>query len=167
MRRLAGVVCTLGLLSLGVCGAAAKGAADEHDSMVITFRDGHQQKIPMADIARIEFQGAASQAVVPSIPPDVPGMKHFVGKWEVGEGNGMTFLITLAANGQAHKTIGASHGTWTVVNGEAEISWDDGWHDAIRKVGNKHEKFAFEPGKTFSDKPSNVTDARNTSPEPI
>jgi hypothetical protein len=54
-----------------------------------------------------------------------------------------------------------------VVNGEAEISWDDGWHDAIRKVGTKHEKFAFEPGKSFSDSPSNVTNATNTQPNPI
>jgi hypothetical protein len=54
-----------------------------------------------------------------------------------------------------------------VVDGEARIAWDDGWHDAIRKVGTKHEKVAFEPGKTFSDEPSNITDAVNTSPEPI
>jgi len=41
------------------------------------------------------------------------------------------------------------------------INWDDGWHDAIRKVGNgAHEKLAYEPGTTFSDKPQNVTNAQ-------
>jgi len=53
------------------------------------------------------------------------------------------------------------------VDGEARVSWDDGWHDAIRKKGTKFEKFAFEPGKTFSDPPANVTEAQNTNREPI
>jgi hypothetical protein len=54
-----------------------------------------------------------------------------------------------------------------VVDGEARISWDDGWHDAIRKVGTTHEKRAYEPGKSFDDQPSNVTAARNTQARPI
>ena len=122
----------------------------------------------MNDVDRIEFK--SSPAMAKSSPPAAsPSRKHFIGKWEVGEGNGMgaTFFITLEENGEARKSIGASHGTWEMVNGEARISWDDGWHDAIRKVGMKHEKFAYEPGKSFDDDPSNVTDARNTSPTPI
>lgn len=48
------------------------------------------------------------------------------------------------------------------MDGEAHISWDDGWHDVIRKVGGgKHEKLAFEPGKSFSDEPSNVDYAKS------
>jgi hypothetical protein len=35
---------------------------------------------------------------------------------------------------------------------------------AIRKVGNAHEKLAFAPGDTFSDKPNNVTNARKLEP---
>ena len=53
------------------------------------------------------------------------------------------FFITLDDDGTARKTLGASHGTWTLVDGEARISWDDGWHDVIRKVGGKHEKVAY------------------------
>jgi hypothetical protein len=127
--------------------------------VMIVFKDGHQQNVPASDIARIEFENAASASV--------PSRNHFVGKWEVGAGNGINFYITLKADGEARKSIGASHGTWTVVDAEARISWDDGWHDAIRKVGAKHEKFAYEPGKSFDDKPSNVTAARNTQPSPI
>lgn len=125
----------------------------------IVFKDGRQQSVPAADLARIDFQTAASASS--------PSRNHFVGKWEVGQGNGSTFYITLEASGQARKSIGASHGTWILVDGEARISWDDGWHDAIRKVGAKHEKFAYGPGKSFDDKPSNVTAARNTQAKPI
>jgi hypothetical protein len=125
--------------------------------VTVVFKDGHQQSIASTDIARIEFEPSAS----------VPGHNHFVGKWKVGEGNGSNFYITLDANGEARKSIGSSHGTWTVAAGEARITWDDGWHDAIRKVGSSHEKRAYQPGKSFDDTPSNVTAATNTQPQPI
>jgi hypothetical protein len=127
--------------------------------VVIVFKDGHRQSVPAPEIARIEFEPSASVSG--------PSRNHFVGKWEVGQGNGSDFYITLEANGEAEKTLGASHGTWVLVDGEARISWDDGWHDAIRKVGTKHEKLAYEPGKSFDDAPTNVTAARNTEPRPI
>jgi hypothetical protein len=82
-----------------------------------------------------------------------------VGKWQVGQGNGNSFYITLEENGEAAKSIGERHGTWIYVDGEAHVTWDDGWHDAIRKVGSKYEKFAYSPGMSFSDKPANVTEA--------
>lgn len=127
---------------------------------IVVFRDGRQQSFRMTDVQRFEFDTSTAKAFP-------LGRNHFVGKWKVGEGNGDNFFITLDAEGQATKSIGATHGTWTVFDGEARIAWDDGWHDAIRKVGTKHEKVAFEPGKSFSDEPSNVTDAVNTSAEPI
>ncbi|HKW18613.1 MAG TPA: hypothetical protein VJO35_13995 [Terriglobales bacterium] len=127
---------------------------------VLVFKDGHQQKVPLADIASMEFNSPAKESPL--------GKNYFVGRWKVGVGaGGGTFFITLEADGEAHKSLGAGHGTWAFVNGEAHISWDDGWHDAIRKVGSKHEKLAYEPGKTFSDPPSNVTDARNLTAQPI
>jgi len=128
---------------------------------VVVYKDGHQEKIATSDIARIEFESATLSAMTPS-------RGHYVGKWEVGEGSGNAkFFITLDADGDAKKSIGATHGTWTLVDGEARITWDDGWRDVIRKVGTTHEKLAFEPGKSFSDSPSNVTAARNTQPKPI
>jgi len=189
MRGLFRVVVTSGILLLAFAGAAAKPApppADDHNSIVIVFnnghrqsfamseivridfkapsvivfKDGHQEKVPTADIARIEFNPSELSAMTPS-------RAHFIGKWEVGDGNGRNFFITLEDDGDARKSIGATHGTWTLVDGEARINWDDGWHDAIRKVGTKHEKFAYEPGKSFDDTPSNVAPARNTQPKPI
>jgi hypothetical protein len=133
---------------------------DFKSPVVIVFKDGHQQSLPAATIARIDFDPAASASS--------PSRNHFVGKWEVGMGgDGGNFYITLGSDGQAQKTHGESHGTWVLVDGEARISWDDGWHDVIRKVGSKHEKLAYEPGKSFDDSPSNITAARNTEPRPI
>jgi hypothetical protein len=126
---------------------------------MIVFTDGHRQSIPAADVERIEFENTANAIV--------PGRNHFVGKWQAGEGNGSNFYITLERDGVARKSIGPPHGTWTVVDGEARISWDDGWHDVIRKVGAKYEKRAYEPGKSFDETPSNITAARTTEPRPI
>lgn len=181
-----GLIRTAGIIAVSLLVVAGAAAADEHSSIVVVFKDGHRQAFAMAeivridlkapsmvvfkdghqeklaasDIARIEFETTASTALPPS-------RAHFVGKWEVGDGSGNKFYITLEPDGDARKSIGAAHGTWTVVDGEARVKWDDGWHDAIRKVGSKHEKFAYEPGKSFDDKPSNVTDARNTQAQPI
>jgi hypothetical protein len=148
--------------ALAVAEKAAK--TPDGQSLVIVFRDGRQQSFSMADVARIEFQGSPSAATAAS--PDIPGRGHFLGKWELGQGNGSNFHVTLEANGDASKSIGSSHGTWTVVNGEARISWDDGSHDAIRKVGNKWEKFWYPDGN-FSGKPNNVTSAEHIESKPI
>jgi hypothetical protein len=53
------------------------------------------------------------------------------------------------------------------VNGEARVTWDDGAQDCIRHVDGRDKKFAYSSGKSFTDQPDNVTDARNTSPRPI
>jgi hypothetical protein len=185
MRITLTAVWILAFLALAESRGVAAPAADDHGSMVLVFADGHRQNLETANVSRIEFktpivvifkdghqQSIPAKDIVridfdPSAGFSTATRGHFIGKWEVGEGNGSNFYITLEAGGEARKTLGSSHGTWTVVNGEARISWDDGWHDAIRKVGPKHEKFAFEPGKSFDDPPSNVTAARNTEPKPI
>jgi hypothetical protein len=146
------------VLTLVFAGSAAAFAADEQTALVIVFKDGHQQTISVTDVARIEFKTSGSNSLA--------GRGRFLGKWRVGDGAGGHFFITLEPEGRATKTIGASHGTWTIVDGEARIGWDDGWHDALRKVADKYQKAAFPPGKSFRDTPSNVTDAENTSPQP-
>jgi hypothetical protein len=131
---------------------------DFKDGSMVLTRNGRQETISVADVARIDFHDRPASA----------GRNRFVGKWKVGVGSGRaTFFITLDRNGQAKKSMGASHGTWEVVNGEARISWDDGWHDIIRKAGDKHEKVAFEPGKSLDGEPANVTNATNTTAQPI
>jgi hypothetical protein len=187
MRDLVRVVGISVLLLLAVAAAAkpVPAFADDRDSIVIVFKDGHRQSFAVGEIARIDLRApgmvvykdghqeriaAADIARIEFGPLDtamMPGRSHFIGKWEVGDGQGRNFFITLEANGDAEKSIGATHGTWTLVDGEARITWDDGWRDIIRKVGTKHEKVAFEPGKSLEDSPSNVTAARNTQPKPI
>ena len=171
MRKTISAAALAGLLLLTIEGFHANAApvsTEDGGSVVIVFKDGHQQSIPVSVIAAMEFKSASGVVTPIATPaPLVPSKRHFVGKWLVGKGNGDSFYITLEENGEATKSIGAAHGTWVYVDGEARITWDDGWHDAIRKVGSKHEKFAYAPGKSFLDSPTNVTEARNAHPQPI
>lgn len=142
--------------------AAAKSSAG---SIVIVFKDGHRQSFSLADIERIEFPGAA--AASSSSGENEPPRGRFVGKWEVGDGAGNDFTITLNEDGGAFRTLGDVHGHWSYVNGDALITWDDGNKDAIRRSGSHYQKSAYMGGKSFDDKPDNVTAARNVTPKPI
>jgi len=161
MRRLHQVFGALALLIIAAPIAAPKqkpAKEDGQSSIVIVFKDGHEQSFPVADIARIEFSGSTSSALP-------VGSARFLGDWKVGDGMGGTFIITLKPDGLAHKSNGqGGEGTWKVVRGAAQISWDDGWHDVLRKVGNKYEKAAYSPGTSLSDKASNIAGAVYTEP---
>jgi len=180
----------LGILALAFATASpgqSPASKDARWSLVVVFKDGHSQSFSLADIVRIEFSAPArivfrdghQQSLAlnetsriefgsSAVGGSLMGKNHFLGKWKVGVGDGGGhFFITLKADGEATKTIGANRGTWTVVDGEARISWDDGWHDVIRRAGTGHEKAAFGPGKTFSDEPTNVADATRIDGEPI
>ena len=186
MRGVIRIVAISGILLLAVLIAVARpGPADDHDAFVIVFKDGHRQSLATAEvdhidikapaavvykngrrekiareIDRIEFADAAHALIT-------PGRAHYIGKWEVEDGAGKRFFITLESDGDARKTNGSPHGTWSLVDGEARIHWEDGWSDVIAKVGTRHEKRAYEPGRSFDDSPSNVTYARNTEAKPI
>ena len=160
-------------------------AQESAQTLTIVYRDGQQKSFTMPNGSRIDFNAgnmmlSHGKSVETIRVSDVAridfsagrsiglGVNHFVGKWEFGTGVGsQTFFVTLDRNGQAHKTIGSPHGTWMVANGEARIKWDDGWTDVIRKVGNKHQKFAYEKGRSLDDQPSNVTEAKTLNSEPI
>jgi hypothetical protein len=89
----------------------------------------------------------------------------FIGEWKVGLGAaGQSFTITLEKGGNATKTHGSPDGKWVVYGDEARITWNDGWHDVIRRAGNHWEKVAYAPGKSFSDQPDNITGATRTEP---
>ena len=95
----------------------------------------------------------------------VAARSDFVGKWEAGQGNGQSFFITLNVNGEAWKSSGPGAGSWKWVDGEAQITWYDGWHDVIikRGSGNRFLKLGYEPGKPSEGTPSNVGAARNVT----
>ncbi len=165
-----GLAAALLVLTSGVCvprgvAAAASAAKPTAGSMVIVFRDGHRQVIPLADIDKVEYPVSEPAATASS--SEAPSRGRFVGKWEAGDGAGGHFFITLNEDGKAFRSIGDEHGKWAYVNGEARITWNDGKLDALRKVGGRFQKFAYEAGKSFTDAPANVTDARNTSPKSI
>jgi hypothetical protein len=145
--------------------AKAPSAAKAGDgTIVIVFKDGHRQSFNLADIERVEFPSSAI-AANPSSSAILP--PRFFGKWKVGDGNGSDFFITLKEGGDALRSMGDVRGHWVYENGEAQITWDDGAQDAIRRVGSRYEKRAFSAGKSFSDAPDNVTGAQNTTPHPI
>jgi hypothetical protein len=189
MRKPATVVFFVVLMVASAVVSPAQGPAskDARGSLVVVFKDGHSQTFSMADIVRIEF-GTPAKIIfkdghqqslaladasriefgTSAVGGSLMGKNHFLGKWKVGTGDGVGhFFITLKADGEAAKTLGSSHGTWTMLDGEARITWDDGWRDVIRRAGTGHEKVAHAPGTTFSDASTNVADAVRVDAEPI
>jgi hypothetical protein len=158
MRGIAAMALALGMVVLaGPMADSQRGfGPDDDDFIVIVFKDGHQQRFGMSDIARIEFNNNGFRM----------GMGRFLGRWRVGNGTGEPLFIILTPDGQARRSNGEARGTWIASNGEARISWEDGWHDIIRRVGNGYEKAAFSPGRSFDDRPANVTEAVNTDSRP-
>jgi len=156
------------LVSIPALTAKAQSRARNSSSqVVVVFKDGHRQAFNLSDIARIEFPGGAPVAEGTPNLPGTPPRGHFLGKWEVGDGAGSTFYITLNEDGSAWRSLHRVHGHWTYINGEARVKWDDGAQDAIRHADGRDQKFAYRAGKSFTDEPDNVTEAHNTSPRPI
>ncbi len=171
MRKFIGIAGLAAIFFLGVSAAVAASPASSKTSagtIVIVFKDGHRQSFSLSDIERVEFPAPAVVAEN-SVPSNsaAPPRGHYVGRWECGDGNGGTFYIDLKEDGVAVRSIGDVRGHWEYVNGEAHIVWDDGAQDALRKVGSQYKKSAYNAGKSFSDRPANVTNARLTNPKPI
>jgi hypothetical protein len=166
MRKIAVIAASMALACSAVSFVSAKtpSAKAADGTIVIVFKDGHRQSFNLADIERVEFPSSTAAANPLSgtlLPP------RFIGRWKVGDGNGENFYITLKEGGDAMRSMGDVHGHWVFVNGEAQITWDDGAQDAIRRVGTAYQKRAFSAGKSFADEPDNVTSAQNTTPHPI
>jgi hypothetical protein len=167
MRKLVSVSALSIFLLAGVVLHAAP-PAKTAGTLVVVFKDGHRQTFNMADVDRIEYPGGSIAAPDLGAPKSqLTARGRYVGKWQVGDGNGGTFYITLNEDGSAYRTLGDVHGKWVYSNGDALITWNDGGGDAIRRVGSRFQKFAYMNGKSFSDSPDNVADAHNTSPRPI
>jgi hypothetical protein len=155
-------------LLAGVMAHAAPPAKAAPGTLTVVFKDGHRQTFNLTDIDRLEYPGgtmAASDLGPPKSQLTARG--RYVGKWQVGDGSGNNFYITLNEDGSAYRSLGDVHGRWVYSNGDALITWKDGGGDAIRRVGSRFQKFAYMNGKSFSDDPDNVADAHNTSPRPI
>ena len=152
------------LISAIPCTFAAPAAKTSSGTMVIVFKDGHKQVVNLADVERVEYPLVD---VATTSGEAGPSRGRFLGKWEAGDGMGSNFFITLLENGDAERSIGNVHGRWVYAGGEADITWDDGALDALRKVGTKWQKFAYKAGKRFTDAPDNVTNAWNTTQKPI
>ena len=169
MRRVVGIAGLVVISFLGVTAAVAAPAAAKSSAgtIVIVFKDGHRQAFNLSDIERVEFPATVrGSEETAGTNPQAPPRGHFVGRWECGDGAGSTFYIDLKESGEAWRSIGNVRGHWDYENGSAHVIWDDGAKDAIRKVGSHYEKSAYDAGKSFTDHPSNVTNARLTNPKP-
>ena len=147
------------LLAAGVA-QSAEPPQDHRNSLVVVFKDGHQKNFPMSEVERIEF---------PSAPAAVStaGQGRFLGQWKVGDCAGSYFNITLDRDSVARKTIGAPHGTWAVVDGEARITWEDGNRDTIRKAGDTYEKAWYPQDKSYAEPASCTASAESIDRKPI
>lgn len=165
MRKLLSVT-AFAIAFLFALPASQAQAGSTGNSLVIVYKDGHRQRINLDEVTRLEFPGAVPAGMI-STPG--PSRARFLGKWEVGQGNGDNFYITLRDDGTATRTMNSidhERGHWEYTNGEAQVTWDDGWQDCIRRMGAQFKKYAYHEGKTFQDEPDNVTNARNVSQNP-
>ncbi len=165
MRRLSSAI-VFAIAFLFALPAAIAQSGSRTNSLVIVFKDGHRQTVNIDSIERLEFPGPVPAGMI-NVPG--PSRARFLGKWEVGEGNGENFFITLNEDGTALRAMNSiehERGRWEYVNGEARVTWDDGWQDCIRKVDGQFKKYAYAEGKTFTGDPDNVTNARNLSRNP-
>lgn len=167
MRRLAAFVFFASLLTLAALTPATAAAPDQSDqsgpgTVTVILKDGHRQTFSLANVTRVELSGSVPANLV-HYPG--PSRAHFLGKWEVGEGNGENFTIKLNDDGTAWRSLGDEKGTWQYVNGEAQIRWDDGY-DCIRKIGAWYKKYWYKADQAFNGTPENVTNARNLTQNP-
>lgn len=169
MRKIVGVASLAVLFCLAVpFGFAKTPSTTQSGTIVIVFKDGHRQSFNLSDIERVEFPVAAGAAAEKSSAnSQLPSRNRFLGKWEVGDGGGGTFTITLEDSGDAWRSRNHEHGRWVYADGEARVTWDDGWQDVIRKVGSIYQKFAYKAGTSVTDTPDNVDSAQSTTPHPI
>lgn len=166
MRRLAAFIFLASLLTVVALESALAAPADQSNqsgTVTVILRDGHRQTFPLTSVDRIELTGSVPANLV-HYPG--PSRARFLGKWEVGEGNGENFTITLNDDGTAFRSLGDQRGSWQYVNGEAQIRWNDGSNDCIRKVGAWYKKFYYHEDQAFSGSPENVTNARNLTQNP-
>jgi hypothetical protein len=152
---------------LGALAAASPSVAqstpsseDQRNSVVLVFKDGHRKSFLMSEVARIEFP--TSPAIT-----SIAGQGRFLGEWKVGDCAGGYFKITLDREGIARKDLGAPHGTWLVVDGEARITWEDGNRDTIRRAGDTYEKAWYAPDRSYAEDASCTASAVSTDRKPI
>ncbi len=85
----------------------------------------------------------------------------YFGVWDVTDGAGKHFQITLDPKGAATSTYkGGEKGMWTIHGDKLQINWSNSWRDFIRAVSNdRYQKVAYAPGASLDGKPTNISRA--------
>ncbi len=101
---------------------------------------------------------SASAAFAAEAAPSDRG--EFIGTWTMRGSEGEDFQAILNADGTSTSDWGPGEtGTWQVIDGKAYVTWTDGWKEIIERDGAGYRKYGFEPGKDFTDQPSNESEA--------
>src|SRR5271163_1691725 len=116
LTGLAAVLCLASFTSWAKTPPAPKASSGQ---IVIVFKDGHRQSFNLSEVARIDFPATVEAASETEANSLSPSRGHFLGKWEVGDGAGNNFYITLRDDGDATRSMGDVHGKWVYVDGEA------------------------------------------------
>jgi len=98
------------MLAIGISRCHSQSSPDARTgrvSILIVFRDGHQESFVMSEIARIEFTDAGAFARGARLFSSENGRQATAVV-------GISF-IKLEPNGEASRSIGTGHGIWTVV----------------------------------------------------
>jgi len=79
----------------------------------------------------------------------------WIGQWDVTDGDGSSFTITLNGNGSATSTWeNGEEGTWTDGGDHAVVSWTNGWTDRLEAHDGGYRKVATAPGGSEPDNTS-------------
>ena len=138
MRKIVIVAALAAVCCLAVTGSfAAPPPAQKSGpgTIVIVFKDGHRQAFNLSEIERVEFPASGDAAYTSD--SRLPSRSHFLGKWEVGDGSGNNFFITIYDDGTARRSMGNVRGRWVYEDGEARVT--AAGHGAPRLGEHTHE----------------------------
>lgn len=87
-------------------------------------------------------------------------LENAIGNWKIFHGGGEPIFVRVSPGGVAHfRGDGGVQGTWKLVNGCLQLSWQDGWRDVIIQRGRVYRKLGYAPGRKLQGPPDHETPA--------
>lgn len=83
-----------------------------------------------------------------------------LGNWKIFHGGGEPIFVQVLPDGIAHfRGDKGARGSWKLVQGRLELSWQDGWQDVILRRGKSYRKLGYAPGHSIQGPPDHETAA--------
>lgn len=87
-------------------------------------------------------------------------LENALGNWKIFHGGGEPIFVRLSPGGIAHyRGDGGVQGSWKLVKGCLQLSWQDGWRDVIIRRGQGYRKLGYAPGHKLEGPPDHETAA--------